>query len=196
MTAPCAEPSQTPRPEGAEDHSITLARANLFGIPIFLFLAAAVVIPYGLVWGWIKLFLAFNEFMNWQRFVPAIVVGTVLHEALHGVGWSFFGRKPLRVIRYGFNLRTITPYAHCPVPLPASAYRAGTLLPGVALGLLPAIAAVATGHGLTVIFSAFFLGAASGDFLCLWLMRAVPPDAQVTDHPTRAGCIVNGSAAS
>jgi hypothetical protein len=183
---------EDPAVEGA-DYSISLVRANLYGVPLFLFLAAAAVVPYGVVWGWTRLFLAFNEFMNWQRFIPAIVLGTIAHEGLHGAGWALFGRLPFRTIRYGFNVKTVTPFAHCPVPLRASAYRAGTLLPGLLLGGFPALAAVVTGNGFMIIFSAFFLGAASGDFLCLWIMRAISPDAQVTDHPTRAGCVVAAS---
>lgn len=174
----------------SDDYSISLLRANLVGIPIFLALAGLVVLPYGLAYGWVRLFLAYNEFMNWQRFVPAIVVGTVLHEALHGAGWALFGRLPFRAIRYGFSVRTLTPFAHCPVPLPINAYRAGTALPGIALGVLPALIALAGGSGFLIIFSAFFLGAASGDLLCLWLMRTVPADAVVRDHPSRAGCEV------
>jgi hypothetical protein len=181
-------------PVERNDYSISLARANVLGIPLFLVLAAAVVVPYGVVWGWVKLFLAFNEFMNVQRFLPAIVAGTILHEGLHGAGWAFFGRLPFRTIRYGFNWRTVTPFAHCPVALPASAYRAGTALPGIALGLFPALAAVVTGNGFMIIFAAFFLGAASGDLLCLWIMRPIPASTPVRDHPTRAGCLVESPA--
>jgi hypothetical protein len=172
------------------DYSISLVRANVVGIPLFLALAACVVVPYGVVWGWMKLLLAFNEFMVVRIFLPAIVVGTVVHEGLHGLGWAFFGRLRFRTIRYGFNWKTVTPFAHCPVALPASAYRAGTALPGIALGLFPALAAIITGNGFMIIFAAFFLGAASGDLLCLWIMRGIPAQTPVRDHPSRAGCLV------
>ena len=176
-------PAQTPAAGGMDDYSISLARANLLGVPIFIVLAALVVVPYGLAWGWVRLFLAFNEFMNWQRFVPAIVLGTIAHEGLHGLGWKFFGRIPLASIKYGFNPRTVTPYAHCTVPLRASAYKAGTMLPGLALGVLPGLFGIAAQNGFWTIFAAFFLGAASGDILCLWMMRTIPSDARVIDHP-------------
>ena len=176
--------------DGTKDYSISLLKANLLGAPLFLALAAAVTVPFGLAWGWARLLLAFNEFMNLERLIPSVVVGTIVHEGLHGIGWAFFGRIPLRAIRYGFSLRTLTPYAHCPLPLPAAAYRRGTLLPGIVLGLVPALVGVAGGSGFLIIFAAFFLGAASGDFLCLWIMRSVAPEASVTDHPTRAGCVV------
>lgn len=182
--------------DGTGDFSISLGRANLLGVPLFLFLAGAVVVPYGLLWGWTRLYLAFNEFMNWQRFVPAIVVGTIVHEGLHGLGWTFFGSLAPRSVRYGFNLRTVTPYAHCTVPMKASDYRKGTVLPGIMLGVLPAAVGLVAESGILIMFAAFFLAAASGDFLCLWIMRSVPYDVWVTDHPTRAGCLVTGTAPS
>ena len=172
------------------DYSISLGKANLIGIPLFIMLAGVVVVPYGLIWGWTKLFLAFNEFMVITVFLPALIIGIVVHEGLHGLGWSLFGKQPYSVIKYGFNVRTITPYAHCTVPLQMSAYRAGTALPGIVLGVIPALIGIVTGSGFFIMFAAFFLGAASGDFLCLWIMRSLSPETFIKDHPTRAGCIV------
>ncbi len=183
-----AEPAGTI--DGHTDYSISLAKANVIGIPIFIVLAAVVAVPYGLAWGWVSLFLAFNEFMVFQIFLPALIAGIFVHEGLHGFGWSFFGNQPLSAITYGFNWKTITPYAHCTVPLKASAYKIGTALPGIALGIIPGVLGVILQNGFLTMFAAFFLGAASGDFLCLWLMRSIPPEATVIDHPSRAGCMV------
>jgi hypothetical protein len=177
-------------PISRTDYSISLAKANIVGIPVFIMLAAAVTIPYGLAWGWVALFLAFNEFMVLQILLPSLIVGIFVHEGLHGFGWSFFGKQPFRAVTYGFNWKTITPYAHCTVPLKASAYKIGTALPGIALGIIPGVVGVFLQNGFLTMFAAFFLGAASGDFLCLWLMRFIPSEATVVDHPTRAGCMV------
>lgn len=172
------------------DYSISLGKANLIGAPLFVILAGIVVIPYGLTWGWIALFLAFNEFMVLKIFLPAMIIGVVVHEMLHGLGWVYFGKQSMRVIKYGFNIRTLTPYAHCTVPLQASAYKIGTALPGIALGIIPGLIGLFAQNGFLTIFAAFFLGAASGDFFCLWLMRSISPESTVIDHPTRAGCMV------
>ena len=196
MSQATALVSEPPASGAAEDYSISLGMANLIGLPLFLLLAAAVVVPYGLLWGWTRLYLAFNEFMDWQRCIPAIIVGTIVHEGLHGLGWTVFGRLGPGSVRYGFNVRTVTPYAHCKVPIQAAAYRTGTILPGFALGVIPAVFGVAAENGFSIMFAAFFLAAASGDFLCLWIMRTVSTDAWVTDHPTRAGCVVTGASAS
>ncbi len=93
-------------------------------------------------------------------------------------------------MRLGFSWKALTPYAHCAAPMPARAYRIGAAAPGVALGLLPAALAWATGSGAVLAFALLFTLAAGGDALILWLLRGVPPERLVVDHPTRAGCLV------
>ncbi len=58
------------------------------------------------------------------------------------------------------------------------------------LGILPAAAGLVTGNPWVMFFGIFFLLAASGDAVILWLLRGVPANALVEDHPTRAGCYV------
>lgn len=119
-----------------------------------------------------------------------LIPGTVVHELLHAAGWIYFGKVGRDAIRFGFQWKTLTPYAHCRVPLPASAYRAGTLLPGLVLGVIPGLAGVLLGNFFLVVFGFVFTFAAGGDVLILWLLRGVSPQAMVEDHPTKAGCYV------
>ena len=93
-------------------------------------------------------------------------------------------------MRLGFQWKVLTPYAHCTVPMPARPYRIGAAVPGIALGIVPIAAATALGNGPLLAFGLFFLLAAGGDALILWLLRDVPGDRLVEDHPTRAGCYV------
>jgi hypothetical protein len=76
----------------------------------------------------------------------------------------------------------------------AGAYRFGAAVPGVVLGVLPALAGLATGGGALFLFGLLFTLAAGGDALILWLLRDVPAARLVSDHPTRAGCLVHGEA--
>jgi hypothetical protein len=122
-------------------------------------------------------------------FLPALAVGVVAHEAVHGLGWMVAGRVPFRAMRFGF--RSLTPFAHCTVPLPARAYRIGIAAPGVLVGLLPALLGTTLSVGGLAAFGWLLTGTAGGDLLVLWLLRGVPPGAMVEDHPTRAGCLVN-----
>jgi hypothetical protein len=172
------------------DFSLSLGKANLIGIPFFLISAAIVVLLFSAIWDWATLMNSLLIVLKPQNFIITIVFGTVVHEGLHALGWKVFGQQPWSVFTFGINWKTVTPYAHCQVPLKASAYRIGTALPGIVLGIFPSINGILFHDGVVTLFGAFFLGAACGDFLCLWILRSVPADTLVIDHPTRAGCLV------
>ena len=63
-------------------------------------------------------------------------------------------------------------------------------MPGLVLGILPATAGLLLGSGGLLVFGIVFTAAAGGDFLILWMIRNVPSNSLVEDHPTRAGCYV------
>jgi hypothetical protein len=97
---------------------------------------------------------------------------------------------PWSAIRFGFFWRSLTPYAHCTAPLPATAYRWGTALPGLVTGALPVALGLATGAGVVLVLGTVLLTAAAGDALVLWAIRDVPGRARVLDHPSKVGCYV------
>ncbi len=175
------------------DRSASLVAANAYALVLAVPLLALLVVPFGLAWGW----AAVADGAVWWADRPALalaalVVGVLAHEGLHAIAWRASARLPPGAVRLGFNWKVLTPYAHCSAPMPARAYRIGAATPGVALGLVPAAAALATGSGPLLAFALLFTLAAGGDALILWLLRGVPPDARVVDHSTRAGCLVLG----
>lgn len=119
-----------------------------------------------------------------------MAVGIVVHEAIHGLTWAALGRLPRSAIRFGVQWKTATPYAHATVPLPAWAYRWGTAMPLLLLGLVPALAGIGFGDARIAGFGMLFTLVAGGDLAVLWLMRGLPRHAWVQDHPERAGCLV------
>jgi hypothetical protein len=165
--------------------------ANLYGLFLGAIPALLLTLFFYFLWGWAPLASGLSIVFSLPALLLLLIAGTVAHELLHAVGWIVWGRKSWRVVRFGFAWRYLTPYAHCREPLPARAYRWGTVLPGLLLGVLPAIAALGSGSGVLAGLGFFFTLAAGGDFLILWLLRAVPAEAQVEDHPTRAGCIAS-----
>lgn len=184
------EPTEPPE-DTRRDLSISMARANLYGLLLLIPAGALLALPYLALWSG----AAFGD--AWQaaadNLLPALglfALGIVAHEAIHGLSWTIFGHKPRRAIRYGFKLKTLTPYAHCTEPMDARAYRLGAAMPGLLLGVGPWLAGLATGYGPTFLFGLLFTLAALGDGMILWMLRHVAPDAQVIDHPTRAGCYV------
>ena len=173
------------------DRSASLVAANVWALALAVPLLALLVVPFGLAWGW----AAVADGAAWWADRPltalgALVLGVLAHETLHAAAWRMAARLPPGSVRLGFNWKALTPYAHCSAAMPARAYRIGAATPGVALGLVPAALALATGSGPLLAFSLLFTLAAGGDALILVLLRGVPPGTRVVDHPTRAGCLV------
>ncbi len=177
---------------GKTDLSVSVLAANFYSLLIVVPLTAML---------WMVFLLLWNDqprsagspgtgLRNLLVFLVVFLVGVVVHELIHAFGWMLFGRKPRRAVRFGIFWKTLTPYAHLLEPVEVNAYRSGTFLPGLLLGLLPALAAIFWGSTPLLAFGLLFTFAAGGDFLVLWLIRKVPAGRLVEDHPTRAGCLI------
>lgn len=171
--------------------TVSMAQANAFSLVTVLPLVALFYYSFVNRWGFALLARGVDLiFENVSLSFFCLVLGVIVHELIHGLTWSILGGHPHRAIRYGIQWRTLTPFAHCTMPLPARAYRVGALLPGLLLGVAPALAGIDNGNGTLFVFGLLFTAAAGGDFLVVWLLRGVHPDSRLEDHPTRAGCIV------
>ncbi|MEM8559095.1 MAG: DUF3267 domain-containing protein [Bacteroidota bacterium] len=164
--------------------------ANLYALGFILPTGALLIAAYGSLHGWSDFDAGFDWWVAGWRWVPGLILGIVVHEALHGLAWKTAAKLPWSAISFGVNWKALTPYAHCNVPMPARAYRIGAATPGVVLGVVPVVVALAIGSGPWAVFGTFFTIAAGGDALILWLIRNVPDSWLVEDHPTQAGCYV------
>lgn len=167
-----------------------MGRANVVALFGWLPISATLVVPFLWVHGSQALIDGFDWLAQFPHFLVALFGGIVTHEVLHGLAWKLAAGKPWSAIRFGIQWKTITPYAHCSEPMAARAYAIGAATPGIVLGLLPLLISYFMGNGVLAAFGAFFLFAAGGDALILWLLRDVKPDRQVIDHPERAGCLL------
>jgi hypothetical protein len=176
---------------GLAMHSRSLdpAKGNLVGLAVFFVLAAGVMGPYLLLWGPGSLLLAWRDLSGWLAAV-VVFAGLIVHEAIHGVTWLLAGRLGRSDISFGINWTALAPFAHAKVPLRAGAYRVGAAMPAVSLGLVPGLVGALFELPLVACFGAIFLGIAAGDVIVLVLLRSVPRDTLVLDHPTRWGCDV------
>lgn len=186
------DPATSMAAPGARGREVVMSfsRINLLAIPVAIAVIVIALVPYALVWGRDRLWDGIAGFFALGSFLPAALIGIVLHEILHGVTWALAGSRPLSSIRFGFNVATLTPYAHFTEPLPANPYRLGAAMPGLALGALPLSIALTTGNGWLAGFGTLFLVAAGGDILILWMLRHVPASSNIQDHPSQPGCIV------
>lgn len=169
------------------DRSIDPVRGNLLSLPLLVGLAALVIVPHWMIWGVNPASAALKDASTWV-FLLVLLAGIVVHEAIHGVGWAISSGLKANDMKYGVLWGTLTPYAHPKVPIPARAYRIGASMPGLLMGLLPALAGIATGSALLSFWGAVFLSVAGGDLLVLIKLGTVPGDVLVQDHPTRFGC--------
>jgi hypothetical protein len=175
--------------EVAADASMSLEDAA--GVAVRLLpVAIALVGVHLAVHGWDSLREGFAFVFRLRFLLPAFVGSVVLHEALHAVGFLLFGRARPSTLHFGVDRATLSPYAGCRAPLPANAYRAAVLLPGVALGVVPVVGGLVGGTAWLTLWGAFMLVTAGGDLAVLLVLRGVPGRARVVDHPTRAGGLV------
>ena len=172
------------------DRSMSLARATVLSTVFIPFAAAIVFGLYIWIWGGQSLLHPMYRSHRMVLLLIALIVSIPVHESLHAAGYVWFGRVPWKSVRFGLNIRVMAAFIHCPAPIPASAYRKLTALPGIVLGIIPSIAGIAFGDGIATMYGFLMLIGAGGDFLILRTLRRVPPDARVLDHPTRAGCRV------
>ena len=176
--------------EGKRDVSISLERVNILAFPAALLPLAVTLVPFLILWGGRALLAGGRTLATWYILLPALLGGVVLHEVIHGLSWALLARKPLRSIRFGIQWKTLTPYAHCTEVMTARTYRLGAAMPALLLGGVPAAVGLLLGSGAWVLYGMIFLVAAVGDFIVLWVLRHVPGDVLVEDHPARAGCYV------
>ena len=188
-----AVPSET---MGKRDLSISMAKAYWSIFLIVGPLCILLTLLYCSIWGMGNFLQGLARLTDWRGILPILLIGVPLHEVIHGLAWAYFGKKPLRCIRFGFLWKSLTPYAHCRVPLRAGAYRWGAAMPALLLGFLPYALGLITGQAWLAAFGLVFILAAGGDLLVLWLIRQVERQALVEDHPSRAGCVVYEQSAS
>lgn len=184
--------------EGKQDYSMSMSKANLYALLIMVPIVIVLGGAYAALWGFQKpgdeIAVLFDG--PWRlaaaygALIGILIVGTVIHELIHGITWVVAGKKPWSAIKFGFQKSTFTPYTHLLEPLQAGAYRIGAWMPGFITGFLPAFFGILFGNVWLVLVGGLFICAAGGDLLILWSLRKVNKDALVEDHPTRAGCYV------
>lgn len=157
-------------------------------------LAFILFVVAGLLFGIPFYILRSPEFtFLWQDiliFVLLLIGGIVLHELIHGLFFGLFAKHKFRSIRFGVLWEYLAPYCHCTEPLKLRHYVVGALMPAFILGLIPAVVSLFNGNLMSLILGVFFISAAAGDFMVVWILRKESPDNFVLDHPSEAGCYI------
>lgn len=175
--------------------TFTIEEASHLYIRLLALLVAALVAPFIYVH-----FQSFNSYFtnfSWMTFGKDIFIfiiitflGIALHEIIHGLTWALFVKERLRAIKFGVLWKYLTPYCHCKGHLKVKHYIAGAIMPAVILGIIPTLWAFITGSIMILFLGVYFIVAASGDFLIIYLLRNEHHNSYVKDHDSLPGCIV------
>ena len=169
--------------------TITTKNMQIIAAVSLVIIALICAVPYWLLYGTESL-IEVRYFFKWYIFIPAIAIGVLSHEIIHGISWAYASGNGLKSIKYGFQWKTITPYAHSKVPIKVKAYRIGTAMPLIVMGVIPYFIALIIQNPFMFGFAVFFIFTAVGDIIVLWLIRNLHAEQVVQDHPSEGGVIL------
>ena len=122
----------------------------------------------------------------------AFVVLTVVHELVHGLTWSLFAKSGWKSVSCGVICKYHTPDCTCNEALSRRAYIVGALMPTLVLGILPVLAAYATGSLFLLVVGLLMILGGGGDLtIALKMLRFKPDGGEVLylDHPYECGLV-------
>ena len=175
-------------PDGYHDVAIPMEALLVPGLILGSGIAVLALFPHLALHG-VNSFLDMSP-LGGGAFILALIGLLVAHELLHAAGWMLAGRLGWNQVSFGIDRQTLSPYAHMHAPMSARAYRIGAVLPGIGTGLLPLLIGWISGIGPITLLGTFMLVGAVGDLIILWVIRHVPAQRLVRDHPVKAGCWV------
>lgn len=128
------------------------------------------------------------SYVMWMLiFIATLLAGVFVHEGIHGVLIALFAKGGFRSLSFGFDRKTMSPFAQSRVPLRAWQMSTVCLGPLVLQGIVPMALAVWWGSVFVFVLSVIFVIAAGGDIIYAGLLRKVPSGAFVEDLPDAVG---------
>lgn len=130
---------------------------------------------------------------NFIIFILILFIGYIIHILIQGLTWQLFGNNKSNTIRYGIRRTTrgsVSFQAYCKEPIELKIYKLGITIPGIILGILPAVLGIITGHSFVFVFGLFGILYSGEDILILWLLRNIADDSLVKTHSKKTGCYV------
>jgi hypothetical protein len=172
------------------DLSISMLRANIMALAIGIPAAIVQLNIFVYLHGAQTVNINLTVLLSMLLFFVVLIGSVFVHELIHGLTWKAFGKRTHVTVAYGFQWKTLTPYAHLKEPVEINVYRIGGFMPGFVLGILPYLLGLVLNNSFLLWFGVIHTIAASGDWLVLWSLRQEKAGSLVEDHPSRAGCYV------
>ncbi len=169
------------------EHTIETSRAHLYILALLIPLLLVFVVPFIVIWDLQRIV---SDILAYRIYsFPVIIAGIITHELLHGLTWSLFVPNGMKAVKFGFNRKFLAPYCHCTDPMKVKHYRLGAVMPLLILGILPWILALVLGSGALLVFGFLFIWTAGGDIITVFMLKDIPADTYVSDHPDKMGFI-------
>lgn len=172
------------------DLTVSVLRANVIAILIMLPFVVATVVIYRIINPDSSIKLAFHETII---LLIAVIILTVIHEAIHGLIWGLFAKGHLKSINFGIIWEMLTPYCTCSEPLTKWQYITGAVMPALVLGFGLAPVAIVLESFLLLVLSVLMIVGGGGDFyiiLKILLYRNKNKEVLFFDHPCECGLVV------
>lgn len=158
-------------------------KANVYGTVFSILFFVISIFLYG---GEVHFSITLQDLLF---FILLIVVGIVIHEVLHGLGFYLSGKVAWSDIRFGVVWKKMIFYACCLQPLPISNYRLAVLLPGLLLGIIPYCIALYAQSLFWYSWSIIMILGAFGDGYILWTLRKFGKETRIADDTDAIGYI-------
>jgi len=170
---------------------INIKWANVFGLIVLLLALVLFGIPFFLLWRE-KMTLSSVNFLSLTVYFVGLLIGIVVHEAIHGLFFAVFSEEKFRAIKFGVlpKDKLFTPYCHCKEILYVNHYRIAAIMPLIILGIIPAAISLVFGNLLLLLLGVLFISAGSGDLLMVIKLFREKKNALIFDLPDDAGFIV------
>lgn len=127
-----------------------------------------------------------NYDIGWVFFVLLILL-LFVHELLHGFAFAFFGKVPIRSIKYGYNIKKIIAYCTCDVPVNKNAYFIVAIFPLLITSVIPAFFVLNMGRLDAVLFVSLAFVFSIGDIVMAMEILRLPKKSKIIDCPNDAG---------
>lgn len=118
----------------------------------------------------------------WKVAVSSIFVLTV-HELLHAFAFFYWGKAPLRSIKFGLDRKAQMPYCHCLIPVKMMTFRIVLLSSLIGTGLLTLLGLLIYPSGWMATVTAIAFGGCATDIYVFITTRRFNKDVIVTGHP-------------
>jgi hypothetical protein len=115
---------------------------------------------------------------------------SILHELLHAIGFLIFGNVNWSDIAFGVKWKSLTPFGYCKIPVTALVYGIALILPTLLLGVIPLTISLLIKAKYLFLIGTLMIVGGFGDLIVVWMIRAVPKERMLIDHPSKLGCVM------